>query len=155
MKRSEPLRRTEPLKRSEPPQRAEALKRSAIRRKRRRQSPHEAEAAARWHRGIMGLTCVRCRRKPATDAHHIIREQVLKREAFRRGFVFELMRWHVDNRLALCRQCHEDHHHGKPISRELLWRCAPRVFAFARRLHIEHVLEREYPDTNPKGATAP
>jgi|HubBroStandDraft_6_1064221.scaffolds.fasta_scaffold01839_18 hypothetical protein len=103
------------------------------------------ELPAIWHRGIEGTVCVACKERPATDAHHIIRVQTLRREATARGFDFETVRWDTRNRLGLCRRCHGDHHSGKArLTHELLWRYARRVFTFAENLGLECALEREY-----------
>jgi hypothetical protein len=103
------------------------------------------ELPAIWHRGIEGTVCVACRKRPATDAHHIIRVQTLRKEATGRCFDFETVRWDTRNRLGLCRQCHGEHHSGKArLTHELLWRYARWVYGFAEHLGLECALEREY-----------
>lgn len=103
------------------------------------------EAPAIWHRGIEGTTCVACRKRPAVDAHHIIKVQTLRKEAEARGFDFERARWDTRNRLGLCRQCHSGHHSGKGrLTHDLLWRFARWVYDFAEGLDLEWVLDRDY-----------
>jgi hypothetical protein len=100
-----------------------------------------------WHRGIMGLRCQCCAKRPAMDAHHIIPVQVLRRMAATNGYDFEVVRWDNRNRLGLCRQCHGDHHSGKAkLPKSLLWRKAPLVFKFAEQYGLSNVIDRYYLD---------
>lgn len=103
------------------------------------------ERRGRWNRAIRGTVCVVCRGRPATEAHHIVREQVLRREAPGRGFDFDEVRFDPRNRLGVCKDCHAAHHaRVRPISRETLWRYAPWVFEFATDLDLAWWLDREY-----------
>lgn len=128
------------LKRRKPLRRSVTVKAGKVR---SRLVPDELPAI--WHRGIEGTTCVGCQRRPAVEAHHIIRAQTLRKEAQARGFDFETVRWDARNRLGLCRSCHAEHHSGKQrLSHDLLWRYARWVYAFAEDLGLEFALEREY-----------
>jgi hypothetical protein len=146
-----------PIPKPERKQKAQGLQRSQL--KRRKPLRHVVvvkasvahtrwaadDAPAIWHRGIEGTTCVACHERPAVDAHHIIRLQILRKEAQAKGFDFECVRWDTRNRLGLCRHCHSGHHSGKVrLSHDLLWRYARRVYTFAEELELERVLDRDY-----------
>lgn len=98
-----------------------------------------------WFIEIRGSVCVACEEPPAEEAHHIIRVQVLRREAWARKYQLEDVIWDRRNRLPLCKECHADHHSGKRrLSHELLYRVARWVYEFAEDLGLESALEREY-----------
>lgn len=111
---------------------------------RARRSRRPASEAG-WHEEILGSVCVACEERPAVEGHHIIRVQVLRREAETRGFVLADVIWDRRNRLPLCRECHAEHHSGKRrLSHDLLYRVARWVYDFAEGLDLEWVLERDY-----------
>jgi hypothetical protein len=98
-----------------------------------------------WNRAIRGTVCVACQKRPAVEAHHIIREQVLRRYATEHGYDFEDVRFDPRNRLGLCKHCHGEHHSGKArLSHDLLWRFARWVYTFAEEIGLEWTLDREY-----------
>lgn len=100
-----------------------------------------------WNMAIRGLPCAACQTKPAVEAHHIIRVQVLARHAASNGYDLDTVRWDGRNRLGLCRDCHANHHGGNGrLPRELLWRYARWVFGFAEDLGLGWALDREYPE---------
>lgn len=134
------LKRKTPMKRGKPLRRVVVMTAGDKRTKR-----VVDERRTRWNRAIRGSVCAACRERPATEAHHIIREQVLRRYASERGFDFDEVRFDGRNRLGLCRDCHANHHSGaKRLSVELLWRSARLVFDFAEGLDLSWVLERDY-----------
>jgi hypothetical protein len=105
----------------------------------------EQRAALRWNLGIRGSVCVACCKRPAVEGHHIIRLQVLRREAKNRGFDFDLVRWDARNRLPLCKHCHANHHsRAAPLSKELLLRVARWVYDFASEHDLTWAIDREY-----------
>ena len=98
-----------------------------------------------WFMEIRGSVCVACEQAPAEEAHHIIRVQVLRREAWARKYKLEDVIWDRRNRLPLCKACHADHHSGKRrLSHDLLYKVARWVYEFAEEHGVEHALEREY-----------
>jgi hypothetical protein len=100
-----------------------------------------------WNRAIRGTLCVVCQKRPATEGHHILKEQVLRRYAAAHGYDFEEVRFDPRNRLGVCKDCHANHHsRAQPITRETLWRFARWVFDFARTVDLEWALDREYPE---------
>lgn len=144
MKRSKPLERGKPLKRGAPPKR----RRKAL-------TLAQRDRATGWHHGI-GKTCAVCGNTYNRDceAHHIVRVQTLRKQAAKLGLDLDRIRWDNRNRLPVCDVCHQRHHSRfRPIPMRVLREHAPKVFQFARELKLGHVLEREYPDTNPKEST--
>lgn len=99
-----------------------------------------------WWRGeILGTVCVACETRPAVEAHHIIRLQVLRREANTRGFVFREVAFDRRNRIGLCTDCHTNHHSGaRRLPVVLLERVACWVWDFAGELDLTWVLDRDY-----------
>lgn len=98
-----------------------------------------------WNAAVRGSICVACRERPATEGHHIVKEQTLRKYARQRGYDFETVRFDTRNRLAVCKRCHANHHSGyRRFSKELLLRFARWVFDFARELDLEWALERDY-----------
>lgn len=106
-----------------------------------------------WNRAIRGTLCVVCQQRPATEGHHIIKEQVLRRYSTSNGYDVEDVRFDPRNRLGVCKDCHANHHsRARPITRETLWRFARWVFDFARTVDLEWVLDREYPAATDRAA---
>lgn len=68
-----------------------------MKRTRRKLTPEEREAAGRFHQSADGKTCLLCPRS-ATDAHHVIEAQHLRRE--------NLPVYAPENAAPLCRGCH-------------------------------------------------
>lgn len=161
MKRSEPLR-ADPAKtrawqeRSRSSIGREGMRSSELRRKsapageqpkpRKRGRPRPRQPL--WWRGELdGSLCAVCEQARAVQGHHIIRAEVLRREARRLGYELRDVMWDRRNRLPVCQRCHERHHNrSRPIAREVLLRVARWVFDFARELGLEPALEREYPE---------
>lgn len=170
MKRSEPLRADpaktrawqersrSPLQRSELGR--EGMRSTELRRKvaevlpapaqpKRRSRGRSRPSQPRWWRGEFdGSLCAVCERARAVQGHHIIRAEVLRREARRLGYELRDVMWDRRNRLPVCQICHERHHNrSRPIARAVLRRVARGgVFDFARELGLEPALEREYPE---------
>jgi hypothetical protein len=93
-----------------------------------------------------------CKEAPATQGHHIIAAQLLRREALRRSVALLPILWDRRNRLGVCPDCHANHHgRSRPIVREVLLRDAVWVFGFARELNLEWALDREYPQQSRDG----
>jgi hypothetical protein len=169
MKRSEPLR-ADPAKtrawqqRSRKPLERSAIGREGMRSTEIRRATAEARPTAKgparkrgrprpkrpfWWRGELdGSICAVCEQAPAVQGHHIIRAEVLRREARRLDYEMHDVMWDRRNRLPVCQRCHERHHNrSRPIRREVLLRVARWVFDFAHELGLEPALEREYPET--------
>jgi hypothetical protein len=112
-----------------------------------------------WREEIKGSLCVVCEKRIATEGHHIIRFQVLRREAKRLGYELAAVAFDRRNRLPVCADCHANHHsRSRPIGRDVLLRVARWVFDFARETGLEAALEREYPqgaETGRAGAASP
>src|SRR5436190_22752704 len=85
-----------PLKRGKP------LARKAGLRSKPKPAPPAAERAARTlFKGFyIGRPCASCRLLPAQVTHHVVLEQYLK----------GMDKWRLDNAMALCRGCHNNHH---------------------------------------------
>jgi hypothetical protein len=122
------------------------LKRSPMRKRRPKPlTVSQREKQVAWHRGAAAKHCASCGSRHGIEGHHVIRVQVLRREALARGFDFERARWDPRNRLPLCSHCHAAHHGAsRRLSLSLLWKHAPKVFQFARELGLSHVLTRDY-----------
>ena len=93
---------------------------------------------------MWGLTdqCEVCRQKPAEQAHHVVREQTIRANAWRLGYDFEVVRWDRRNRLLICVACHEPHTNaGKRIHVSTL---RPETFEFSSEYGFDSSLEREY-----------
>lgn len=174
MNPGKPLRRKTALKRTEFMRRTDALTRAAepeprdTARKPRKRSPRPRKQQVRvpptWQAAVFGMHGGQCwvTHLPATEAHHIIKAQVLRRELAAIVTRDQLARILGDprNGLPLSDQPHDDHHAititDKRLTREQLpW----QVFDFARELDalVGHPrfsawLERFYPSpTKPKG----
>jgi hypothetical protein len=174
MKRSElqrktPLRRTTPLvrysaigregQRSMETRMATPLEYAQANGKRKRSRRGEGRGRrARWGVHARGKCCAVCGRPdcPGVEGHHIIRVQVLRKEAGFRGFDFEAVRWDLRNQLPVGRLCHAAHHSAsRRIPRAVLEAHTPLVFEFARELDLEWALDREYPPAGDRmGAVA-
>ena len=101
-------------------------------------------AAENWHRMPWLQLCEVCNENPADEAHHAIKEQILRRLR-RYGVDFQTVRFDVRNRLWVCRSCHEPHTNA---SKRIHVSCLPApVFEFADELKLEWALEREYDHT--------
>jgi hypothetical protein len=117
------------------------------RRKRSRRGNGSGRRSA-WGLNARGKCCAVCGCSdcPGVEGHHIIRVQVLRKEAGFRGFDFEAVHWDLRNQLPVGRLCHASHHNARRrIPRAILEAHAPQVFAFARELGLEWALDREYP----------
>lgn len=120
----------------------------------------DREASGNWKWRTTALGCRVC---PAlgqvcegmnVNAHHIIRQQVLKRyvaavaheqyldDDARADLERELL-WALPNGLAACERAHRRHHNRiQPIPLDVL---PLGALAFAARLNLSYVIEREYP----------
>lgn len=91
--------------------------------------------------GMHGTTCRVCG-KPATDPHHVIREQDLRKRLPADGI--EAVLADPRNGLSLCRLDHARHHaRFAPIPRGLL---SPCHFEFAEEYGLTWLLEKSYPE---------
>lgn len=91
--------------------------------------------------GMHGTTCRVCG-APATDPHHVIREQDLRKLLPADGI--EAVLADPRNGLSLCRLDHSRHHaRFAPIPRELL---SPCHFEFAADHGLTWLLEKTYPE---------
>lgn len=75
------------------------MKRSALKRKPASRRPRAPE---QWTAGIRWTPCEQCGQERSVHAHHVIYEQVLRREG--------LDLWDTRNRMLLCFACHAAHH---------------------------------------------
>jgi hypothetical protein len=117
------------------------------RRKRSRRGEGRGRRSA-WAAYARGKCCAVCGRPDCQPVagHHLIRQQVLRKEAALRGFDFETVRWDLRNQLPTGEPCHASHHNAsRRIARAVLEAHAPRVFEFARELDLGWALDREYP----------
>lgn len=121
------------------------------RKRRARQAAPEAippvykSAAEEWHRMPWLQICEACREHPADEAHHVIKEQTLKKFAKSYGFDLQIARFDVRNRLWVCSGCHVPHTNAsKRIHVSVL---QPRHFEFADEHKLTWALEREYDQT--------
>lgn len=90
--------------------------------------------------GMHGTACRVCG-KPATDPHHVIREQDLRKHV--KG-CDEAVLADPRNGLSLCRTDHARHHaRFAPIPRGLL---SPCHFEFAAEHNLTWLLEKSYPE---------
>lgn len=105
-------------------------------------STAESEAKERWMQIPWGAVCEVCGEQPATERHHAIREQTLRRYAYNHGFTFEEVRWSLDLRILICVGCHAAHtQRSRPIAYAVL---RPETIALADDLGLSGCLEREY-----------
>lgn len=101
---------------------------------------------AYWKHEIRGLICANCQARWATEAHHILRVQTLRRNAKSHDYTFAAVLWDRRNRLPLCTTCHGRHHNRQqPISQTILRRFASHVWDFAGELGLNTAIDREYP----------
>lgn len=106
------------------------------------ESPQETAAKERWLDWPIIAMCEHCRVEVATDAHHALREQVLRRFARDHGYDFTVARWDRRLRILLCRSCHESHTNR---SRRLPWTVLrAETIEAAEDLGLLPQLEREY-----------
>lgn len=89
--------------------------------------------------------CVICgARRPR--GHHVIRQQLMRRQSQSLGLDFEEVRWDTRGLLALCDRCHTRHHSRMaPVPLSVVLYHAPRVVALAKELDLTWWLSREYP----------
>lgn len=150
MKRGGPLKRTA-LKRSSALKQGKGLSRTGgPRRKPPAPRTDLQEAKAWWVVVTAGgngpcAVCGRTKQDGARiQAHHVIRQQVLEREATSRGIDPALWLWDHRVGLSLCEApCHANHTsaHRRITQRYL----RPANLAFAAELDLGHMLQREHP----------
>jgi hypothetical protein len=100
----------------------------------------------RWGYALRDRRCVGCN-AIATDGHHVITKQVLKREHHAHDV------WDLANFLPLCRRCHLNHHAwSRRLSMQLLREHCPQVVGFAAELGLVAWLDRHYPDETKEKA---
>jgi hypothetical protein len=95
-----------------------------------------------WHRMPWLQQCEVCGTKPAEQAHHVVREQVLRACASRLGYDYEVFRWDTRNRLWLCTGCHEPHTNAS--QRIHVSKLRPDTFEFINKYGFGWALEKEY-----------
>jgi cytochrome c553 len=95
-----------------------------------------------WHRMPWLQVCEVCHGRPADHAHHILREQALRRFAGIYGFDFQVARFDVRNRFWICERCHSRHHTA--AARIPLDALPGRAFEFACEIGLNWLLDREY-----------
>jgi hypothetical protein len=106
-------------------------------------SEQEQEAKDRWLHWHPIEQCEACHEEPAAQAHHAIREQVLRRFARDYGFVFGEVRWDRRLRILLCTCCHTNHTaRSQRLPFSIL---RPETIALAEELGLGWSLDREYP----------
>jgi hypothetical protein len=99
-------------------------------------------AAEEWRRWGLAQQCEVCREKPAEQAHHVVREQTLRKCAHDFGYDFEVVRWDRRNRLLICTGCHEPHTNA---SRRIhVSTLRPETFEFITEFGFVWALEKEY-----------
>ena len=100
-------------------------------------------AAEEWHNMPWLQQCEVCRTKPAEQAHHAIREQILRHFAYSYGFDFEVVRWDKRNRIWICgEKCHEPH--TQASKRIHVSTLRPETFEFITEFGFVWALEKEY-----------
>lgn len=129
------------LKRSKPLKRSGAGSRNGIQPVRRAVSG--VYDGVEWQSrvaGMHGMACWGCG-GTATDMHHALDKQTLRRELDAGAYAVAVM--DPANGIPLCRGCHAGHHAWLPrLSRELLADCH---WEFAGRYGLVWLLERNYP----------
>lgn len=106
----------------------------------------QGQRAAWAAHGRTGL-CLVCGHRPATQGHHIVTQQELRKAAVDTGVELAAIRWDRRNLLPVCDGCHANHHsRSRPISLAVLRVHAPLVFAFAAEVGRAWWLTRTYPD---------
>lgn len=130
-----------PLARTAPPARKTPLRAN-------RKMPARTQYA--WREGMEGKRCVLCHAVPAYG-HHIIEKQALRakadelRDPDSAGKLYARLVADTRNRLALCADCHMNHHAGaRRVPRDALRVHAASVWVFARELGMEWYLDRHY-----------
>jgi len=121
----------------------------ALKKRQKRNNVKNSQRVAAWRGDITNEPCAVCaangKDTRAIHAHHIIREQLLEREAVTRGYDFAEVQYDWKNRLPLCKEHHDNHHSGKQrISLPFLQQHKPEVIAFAIKLGLLWALEKEY-----------
>lgn len=87
-----------------------------------------SDARALWRDTPARGTCLVCGRdRIRLIRHHVVIEQVVTREAGKR------FRWCVENRLLICKRCH-DRHHGGGGGRISLSKIPADAIGWARRV---------------------
>lgn len=135
-----------------------SLTRKPKQRNRRKSQPLDAFLDAKfWRAEVTRTRCVMCRAFPVAydvayqhpadlrvkEGHHIIAKRHLRAE----GLSGHL--WDVRNGMCLCRWHHARHEsHAERVPRLLL---PPAAVEFAGELHLEWLLDREYPGYPAKG----
>lgn len=99
-------------------------------------------AREQWYTMPWLQMCEVCGVRPATQAHHIIREQTLRRWAGEHGYDFQAARFDVRNRLWVDDACHGAHTNA---SRRISLSSLPAAaFHFARAVGLEWALDQDY-----------
>lgn len=104
------------------------------------------EAAAAWHNTVMarqnGLCAVTG--DAATDCHHVLQRQVLRRRAQTLGLKPDALHWDARNGIAVTAAVHANHTlYKKRIPRSVL---PEGVFEFAAEYDLTYRLEHDYPE---------
>lgn len=86
--------------------------------------------------------CEVCGENPATERHHVVKEQTLEHFAYSYGYDFEIVRWDRRNRLLVCACCHEPH--TQASKRIHISKLRPDTFEFINEYGFGWALEREY-----------
>lgn len=128
-------------------------RKAAPKAKPRRLTPAQQQLKLVWDATVVGKRCAcGCGRWASEDPHHVLREQMIKREVApaRR----DEARWDPRNALPLAAECHSRHHDGDPLPVSIV---PASVFDFARDYGLEGpLLERELKRYQPTttGGTA-
>jgi hypothetical protein len=123
------------------------------RKRKRGRRGEEKRRRAAWAAHARGKRCAVCGHpgcRPVAG-HHLLRVQVLRKEAGFRGFDFDVVLWDLRNQLPVGEPCHAAHHNAsRRIPRAVLETHTPEVFDFARELGLEWALDREYPSAGER-----
>ena len=110
--------------------------------------PAEARAARLWWEAVTGkgkMPCAKCGSAWRIQGHHVIAKQELKRWARAHGVNPSDLLWDPDCGMPLCEPCHDNHERAhERVPRHLV---PPKAVAFAHRLGLDYVIERNYPES--------
>lgn len=147
------------IKRGKPLKPGKPLKRTAMKRRPKKREPGIARQLLRqmqeaFSKGIRSKRCVRCNRAApgvVIRAHHVLRRSIIEGELRHREEPPEKVHsaaWDTRNRLPVCDECHELHHHPSSDDRklhiDLVVKHAPKAIQFARELDLLDRMMADY-----------